>query len=79
MPKNAPSRYVTFIIAVSTSNEAESDSPSAIYAVVKQTADEALAAVSALSGPDAKVQVAGSLSARTARAMKLKPDAIRQL
>ena len=77
MRKNAPSRYVASLIAVTASDD-EAPQPM-IYAVVKHTAQEAMDEVRVLAGPIAKIELAGSLSSRTARALKLKPDAVRVL
>jgi hypothetical protein len=77
MPKDAPGRFVTFMIAASDKDD-EMSQP-VIYAVVKRGVQEAMEEVRALAGPNAKIELAGSLSSGTARALKLKPNEVRQL
>lgn len=73
MPSRARLRYTTFLVA--QSDERSSDVP--VYAVRMHDAVEALAAVAALVEGSSKPVIVGSLSTRTAKAMKLKPGAMR--
>ncbi|MBX9930319.1 MAG: hypothetical protein K2Y56_02075 [Methylobacterium sp.] len=68
---------MTFIIAA-TSTDDETSEPT-IYGVVKRRVQDAMEEVRALAGPSARIELAGSLSKRTARVLELKPNDVRQL
>ena len=78
MPGHAQRRYTTFLVAVTVAPGG--GAPGAIvYAAMKRDAAEALAAVRALIEAPGDVAIVGSLSTRTAKAIKLKPDDVRQV
>ena len=72
MPGRLRRRYTAFLVSVTTARP-RAPRPT-VYAVMMPGAEEALEAVRALAGPGANVAVVGSLSARIAKALKLKPD-----
>lgn len=66
MPKAVGRRYTTFLVAVT---ERPGDAP--VYAVMARGADEALAIVRARADAGPGVAIVGSLSSRTAKAIRL--------
>ena len=80
MPGNsARSRYTTFLVAVTVAPGGDGTPASVVYAVMTRNADDALAAVRALPGTPAGATIVGSLSTRTAKAIKLKPQEVRSV
>ncbi len=73
MPGRARKRYTTFLVSVTPERSGKASSPR-VYAVMKSSAEEALAAVRNLAEAPASVALVGSLSTRVAKALKLKPD-----
>lgn len=78
MPGSARSRYTTFLVALTTGHDGRARSP-VVYAVMTRSAKDALAAVRALAQTPADIAIVGSLSTRTAKALKLKPDEVRSV
>ncbi len=78
MPGHARRRYTTYLVALSTGRDDDvARGATVVYAVMARAADDALAAVRALAEAPATVAVVGSLSTRTAKAIKLKPGEVR--
>lgn len=77
MPDRARSRRTTFLVAVTTERGDDGARGPQVYAVMKRSAADALAAVRALAEAQAEVAVVGSLSTSTAKAIRLKPDEVR--
>lgn len=73
MPSRRRERYTTFLVAPSDARS----SGKLVYAVRVSGAAEALATVAAQVEGAGKPVIVGSLSTRTAKAMKLKPGELR--
>lgn len=76
MPGSARSRYTTFLVAPTAPADHRTRAP-VVYAVMTRSAEDALAAVRALAETPADLAIVGSLSTRTAKALKLKPGEVR--
>jgi hypothetical protein len=74
MPGRLRRRYTTFLVSVATERSRDGIPGPIVYAVMKPSAEDALAAVRALADPQAGLSIVGSLSTRVAKALKLKPD-----
>ena len=79
MPGSARSRYTTFLVALTMDHSADTDRAPVVYAVMTRTADDALAAVRTHTVRLADGAIVGSLSMRTAKAIKLKPGEVRAI
>lgn len=77
MPGHARRRYTTYLVALTGRDDDVARGATVVYAVMARAADDALAAVRALAEAPATVAVVGSLSIRTAKAIKLKPGEVR--
>lgn len=70
MPKGA--RHKAFLVTVLVRHQ-----PRRTYAIVKETPEEALAAVRALSTEQSRLYLVGGLSRNLVRHLKMKPDDLR--
>ncbi|MDP4023597.1 hypothetical protein Q8W71_13240 [Methylobacterium sp. NEAU 140] len=77
MPDRPRGRHTTYLVALTTEHGDDGALGPVVYAVMKRKPEEALAAVRALAELPADVRIVGSLSTRTAKALKLKPDEVR--
>lgn len=77
MPGHPRSRYTTFLVALTTEHGDDGARGATVYAVMTRDAAAALAAVRALAETPADIAIVGSLSTRTAKAIKLKPEEVR--
>lgn len=77
MPGSARSRYTTFLVAQTREHGDGRARAPVVYAVMTRSAGDALAAVRARAGTPCDLAIVGSLSTRTAKALKLKPEEVR--
>lgn len=77
MPGSARSRYTTFLVAQTREHGDGRTGAPVVYAVMTRSAGDALAAVRARAETACDLAIVGSLSTRTAKALKLKPQEVR--
>ncbi|MBP1181238.1 hypothetical protein [Methylobacterium sp. PvR107] len=74
MPGRPRRRYTAFLVSVAAERSRGNGASTLVYAVMKPGPEEALEAVRARVDSRAALAIVGSLSARIAKALKLKPD-----
>ncbi|MEA1832072.1 hypothetical protein U8607_08250 [Methylobacterium durans] len=79
MANDKPKRDTAYLVAVTPVSESDSQPADAVYAAVRQSPAEAVAAVRALIAGEARIAVVGSLSPRTTKAINLQPGEVRAI